>query len=363
VADAIDPDVELLADVPIVGPEGDLFARGAVARRLVELAVAAPVTAPRVVALTGGPGTGKTSLLRMVTAILTDTPGVSFVVLDGAAHPGADGLLGSLVAELTTLFAAAGVVDTSDTLRDRLSEYGGVVSGIARIARINVDVGGALRRSPEAVRQEIAEMTQEVGQRIVVVIDHADRLPTTELSALLAALRYWAVIPYVTLVLAIDRHAVARAFDDTGDVALERLVQVELALPTPDRMLLARVLAGGMARVASRLGRDLDPALELFDPDGGLALELVETPRDAKRAVNAVAAALPLIAPGADLRDACLELLLRLLVPELDGPRLDARARATTIAARQALLAELCASIASHRRGPGARAVLHAMLG
>jgi len=47
-ADAeIDPNVELLADIPIAGPEEDLMDLGRLAQRLVELAVAAPVTAPR----------------------------------------------------------------------------------------------------------------------------------------------------------------------------------------------------------------------------------------------------------------------------------------------------------------------------
>jgi hypothetical protein len=340
VGDAIDPDVELLPDVPIPGADGDLFERGRVARRLVELAIAQPVTAPRVVALTGGPGTGKTSLLRMATPLIADAPDAAFVDLDAAAYASAAGLLDALNAELVRFFSEAGVVDAGDKLRDRLVEYGGVVSSIAKIAKVNIDVSGALRRSPEKLREELAEMTSEVGKRIVLVIDHVDRLPVRELIALAAALRYWAVMPYVTLLFAVDRRAVAKMVDDTIDVGMERLVAVELALPPVDRVLLARVLAGGVARVATRTGRDLDAVLELFDPEGGIALELVETPRDAKRAINAISAALPLLPAGADVRDAVLDIILRTLVPDLDSPRLDARARVTGTA-RTTLLAEL----------------------
>jgi hypothetical protein len=356
----IDPDIELLPDVPIAGPDGDLFARKAVAERLVELASAAPIAAPRVVALTGGAGTGKTSLLRMATALLADRGGAAAVVLDGAAHAGAETLLAALTREVSAFFAAAGVVGTRDAVRDKLAEYGGIVSSIARLARINVDVAGAMRRSPDSLRDEIAEMTQEVGKRIVIVIDHADRLPPHELAAFVDALHLWAEIPYLAFVLAIDRRAVAARAENP--FALERLFQVELALPAPDRTMLARVMAGGLERVATRLTRDLDPALDLFDPDGGVALELIETPRDAKRAVNAAAAALPLLPAGTDLRTSLLDAILRLLVPELDGPRLDARTRATTRVAREALHRELCASIAGHRRAPGAIAALGELL-
>ncbi len=362
----LDPTVELLPDVPIACAEEDLLARGPVAQRLVELACAQPLAAPRVVALVGGAGTGKTSVVHLATAMLAERGDVAFVKLDAAAYGRAEPLLVALLAHLTELFSAAGVVDASDAVRDTLAGYGDIVSSVARIAGVKVDVAGALRRSPDSVRGEIAEMTQEVGKRIVLVIDHVDRLAGDELAATLEALRHWAAIPYVTIVLALDRHTLGARLRESGDdpTVAERLVQVELALPPPDRVLLARVLAGGLARVGARLGREIDDALTLFDPDTGLALELVATPRDAKRAVNAIAAVLPLWPPGADLNDACLEVLLRLLVPELDGPRLDARHRlAARSGGRRDLLTELAASLDGHPRAPGARAVLRALIG
>lgn len=74
---SIDPDVELLADVPIVGALEDLFHRQPIAVRLTEPAVAAPVTAPRVIALTGACGAGKSSVLRMVAERVWDRHGVA----------------------------------------------------------------------------------------------------------------------------------------------------------------------------------------------------------------------------------------------------------------------------------------------
>jgi hypothetical protein len=261
------------------------------------------------------------------------------------------------------------VVDTADRIRDELARYGGLVSDIVRLAGVKVDVAGASGRSPEAVRAEIVEMTKEVARRVVIAIDHVDRLAEDEMSAALEALRFYAAIPYVSIVLALDRRAVAHRLSDEDDrdpAALERLLQVELAVPPVDRALLARVVGGGLERVADRLGRNLDAALPLFDPDrpaGALGLDLVQTPRDAKRAVNALAAAVPMLPPGADLPAACLEILLRLLVPELDGPRLDARRYLRDPAARAALLDELERAVAGHRRATAARAALRALFG
>jgi energy-coupling factor transporter ATP-binding protein EcfA2 len=364
---SVDAGVQLLADLPISGAAEDLLARRATAQRLVELACAAPLAASRAVGLVGPSGAGKTSIVRMAVELLAQRSELAVVSLDASHHAGAQALIDALLGHLTEFFLTAGVLDTSDRLRDQLVRYGWIVSDIAKIAGVKVDVAGALSRSPEAVRAEIVEMTQEVGKRIVIVLDHVDRFAEREMTATLEALRFYAAIPYVAIVLPLDRRAVARRLSDEDDrdpEVLERLLQVELAVPPADRVLLARLVGGGLGRLAERLGRDLDAALPLFDPDhpeDGLGLDLVQTPRDAKRAVNALSASLALMPPGADPRTVCLELLLRLLVPVIDGPRLDARAYLRDPAARAALLGELERAVSGHRRAAAARAALRAL--
>ncbi len=361
----IDPGVELHADQPIMRLDADALARKGVAQRLVELATAAPMAQPRVVGLSGGAGTGKSSVLAMASEILRDHPEVAFVDLDAVGFVTAAELGKALVVELTEFFGKAGVVDTSDKVRDALSRYGGVVSDIAKVVGVKVDLAGAVKRSASQVLAEIAEMTQEVGKRLVLVIDHLDRLPMKEFIAAVELLRHYSVIAYVTIVVAVDRRGIALRSGKGGELdpaLIERLLNVELRLPPADPALLAFMVTDGLARLGQRLGRSMAAIQSLFDPDdadGGAGLALIESPRDAKRVINALAAELPMVA-DAELRAASLDTVLRLLVPELDGGRLDQRAF-TSGHERGMLLAELEAAVEGHRRAGGARIALRAL--
>lgn len=298
----------------------------------------------------------------MLTADLGAQAGLALLALDATSFPTAAAVTSALASELGKLFEALGVVEATDRIRNTLTSYGGIVSSIAKLAGVKVDVAGALERSADSLRAEIAQNLEQLGKRLVIVIDHLDRLPAAELGGLLTALRMYAAIPYASIVIGIDRRATAiRDATALGadPTAFERLVQVELALPAVDRMLIARVLGGALDRIATRTGRDIDAALPMFDPDGGLALALIESPRDAKRAANALSAALPLADAEADLAATALEVVLRTLVPEIDSSRLAARERITD---KQALYAELADGVIGPRRTHAARAALRSLV-
>jgi hypothetical protein len=354
----IDPGIELLPDTPIAGPPDDLLQRAPLAERVLELACAEPASMARVVGLVGSAGAGKTSVVRLVQAALAERTDVAAVSVDGGEHPTAESLLGALKRLLDAFFSAAGVIETSDAARDALSRYGDVVSTVVRLVGVKVDVAGVVKRSTDNAAAELAENAQQLGKRLVVTIDHLDRLNDRELTTAAAALRMYAQVPYVTLLLAYDRRALtARAIDAA---AVARLVTVELAIPPLDRVLLARLVAGGLARSAARLARDIDAVLPLFDPDapGATALALLETPRDGKRAVNARAALLPLLPAGAELRRAALDCVVRLMAPALDSPRLTA----VSASERRTRGDELRATVASSPIAGGLGAAIDELL-
>src|SRR5688572_4965896 len=94
-ASLVDPSVQLLADVPISGAAEDLLVRQPFALRLVELACAPPIDAPRAVGLVGPSGSGKTSVIRMAIELLAQRGHLAVVSFDAASFTGAQALLGA----------------------------------------------------------------------------------------------------------------------------------------------------------------------------------------------------------------------------------------------------------------------------
>jgi Cdc6-like AAA superfamily ATPase len=192
---SIDPSVELLPDIPIPGAHEDLLDRQRVAVRLLELANAAPVTAPRVIALTGACGAGKSSVLQMVSELVVGRSEIAMVSLDAQTYASAQALMSKLAIKLNKLFSDLGVSKGTDKVRDAFISYGGVISSVIRVAGVKVDVADALERSSSSLRTEIARNLEQANKRLVIAMDHIDHLPPQELGGALAALRMYAAIP------------------------------------------------------------------------------------------------------------------------------------------------------------------------
>src|SRR5690606_10502695 len=134
-----------------------------------------------------------------------------------------------------------------------LFSLGDMVSTVARVAGVTVDVKGALERTADQLREEIAKLTTALGRRIVVFIDHLDRLPGDETVTLLKMIERWGSFPYFAFVLGYDHEQVVRNLRHVdGDAdAVERIVATELAMPPVDRARLAAWIRGGVADLAA----------------------------------------------------------------------------------------------------------------
>lgn len=304
-----DPSVQLASDAPISKAVDDTLGRVALAQRLSEIVRAAPNKVSRTIGFVGRSGAGRTSTLALTKEILDRRVDVTTHILDVEDYPNVAGLLGAMLDQLTEFFTTAGVVDKAHQIRDRVARYGNVISSLAKVAGVSVDAG-TLKRSPQAVRAEIADVTQDVERRLVLAIDHVDLLGGADLIALFKGTRQFATMPFVTLVFAFDRNVVAHrlATLSAGSHALlERAIMVELELPPCDPMVFARVILGHIFAAGNRADRNVESLVPLFDPTSPTSvpcLSRIATMRDAKRFANSIVALMPLVADDGDLVNA-----------------------------------------------------------
>jgi hypothetical protein len=287
--------MRLYSDVPITGLAFDTLTRADVAARLVQLIALAGDEQPVAIGLYGVPGAGKTSILYMTNELLAERADLHALAIDAWAAGDAAHVQEQLMDGVTKIFTTAKVVGSGEKLRERLTSAGDVVSTVARLAGVKVDVKSALERSADGLRDEVMKLTESLGRRIVVAIDHADRLPAGELLAVLKLVERWGTFPRFAFVMTLDRARVVFALRtlEGNHATLERVLGVELEVPEVDHGELAAFVGRELAELAEELKEDASAALALFAAGAEGRAALV-TPRDAKRLLNAVTAAAPL---------------------------------------------------------------------
>lgn len=283
--------MRLFSDVPITGVSFDALGRKPVATRLVELIALAGTEQPIVIGLVGGAGAGKTSVLNMANELYADRADLHALAIDAWDAGDAAQVIAQLTDGVTKIFAEAKVVGSAEKVRERLFSAGDVVSTVARFAGVKVDVKGVLERSAASLREEVMKLTEALALRIVVTIDHVDRLPAADQLAILKLVERWGAFPRFAFVLALDRKAIA-----VDPATLDRTLGTELALPDVDR----RELAAWIARAVAEL------AVELGVATPAIPIEAIATPRQAKRYLNALTASAPL---AGDFGELCRRLL------------------------------------------------------
>jgi hypothetical protein len=157
---------------------------------------------------------------------------------------------------------------------------------------------GALASVPDS-RKKLTKALKQSGRPLVVFIDDVDRLTSSELLELFAAMRVVVNLPHVQYVLAYDAESVARSLTNAtgtdGHEFLEKIVAIPVPVPRVRFELLYR-----------KFWRDLDAVLDgdSFDTkrlDGysgqwlrACARVWLRTPRDLLRIVNRIKTMAPL---------------------------------------------------------------------
>lgn len=288
----------LSSDKPLTKPEDDRLAYSPLAERLAESLLAMAPPDGFVVALYGSWGSGKTTIVNFVVHYLEDRPEGDqpiIVHFNPWWFSGRENLIRAFFDQLQA--ALTGRLKSGwRRTRENLAQFAGLVSEapIPYASTGNLLKRVIKPRQPDIyeLKRSIAATLEKLDKHIMIVIDDIDRLTPEEIRQLFRVIKAVADFPNVLYLLAFDREIVVKALtekqDLPGDQYLEKIVQVPIDLPAPDRTALQAMLSERLDTILR------DTPEELFDQDywqnvylGGIDL-FIATPRDVVRLANAI---------------------------------------------------------------------------
>ena len=230
------------ADRPIEDRGSDRLGRRAFAESMAHHILDVSVEHGFTVAVTGEWGSGKTSVLNMVTEALVESDGAVAVL---SFNPWLFGSSTELVSRFFNELSAQlgqGHLGQLKVVAKALTEMGKVLAQHSSIpgASPAAAVAGAVvdkwAETPSLLsqRDRLRRTLQTLKSRIVVIVDDIDRLERNETREIIRLIRLTSDLPNVVFLLAFDRQHVASSLGETeadGQQYLEKIVQVTYNLP------------------------------------------------------------------------------------------------------------------------------------
>jgi predicted KAP-like P-loop ATPase len=322
-------------DQPIRSKRGDRFNRALFAQRVADTTATRSDRSSIVIGLYGPWGCGKSSTLNLIEEALNDHSNVVVVRFNpwlySAEERQVRGFFDTLAAALCRSLPTK-AEDISKLLRD----YGALLVGPFPVAGVGLpNPRDALPRISDPLtsvrldelKQQIEEVLEQAGKRVVVLIDDIDRLERAEIQAILKLTKLSAGFTSTSYVLSFDDEMVAssigeryvQAGSEAGRDYLAKIIQVPLHLPPPDATQLRKMVFDGVAAALRQSRIELEKKeVDAFTHHFIEGLEpRLGTPRHAELYVNAVIFALPLLEEAAHPVDLLLMEGIRVFYPKL----------------------------------------------
>ena len=324
------------SDQPIHSKRKDRFNRAVFAQRIADTAASRSDPSSIVIGLYGPWGCGKTSTLNLVEEALDDHSNVVVVRFNPWLYGSEERQLRGF---FDTLAAALGrsLPTIAEEIGNLLRDYGGLlllasfsVAGVGlpnpsdALPRIGDSLAGV---KLDELKQQIEEVLEQAGKRVMVLIDDIDRLERAEIQAIFKLVKLSASFTSTSYVLSFDDEMVAsslgeryaQAGHEAGRDYLAKIIQVPLHLPPFDAIELRQVVFDGVAG-ALRQSR-----IELAEEEvNAFARHFIEgleprlaTARHAKLYINSVTFALPLLEEEAHPVDLLLMEGIRVFYPKM----------------------------------------------
>jgi hypothetical protein len=306
-----------------VGADADELGRQGFAELIAtQIALSRP-SSGMVMSLTGPWGTGKSSVLRMVTESLqARDPSEHIIVINYNPwfFSGTDQLVSGFLLTLADQLPKSVGDEVAANVAHRLRRYGSAIGMLRSLPAFGGIFGavsdiageGAERLDPRDVdlldqREQVAEALRELNVHVVVIVDDVDRLQSDlEIREVMQMVKLVGDLPGVTYLLAFDSRPVRDALSTNGingHEYLEKIVQVEHVLPAVSEERLHAMLDRELNRALQHLPQDR------IDPNRWPAVyeqivrPLVKTPRHVRRLANSLALAITLAGEDIDLTD------------------------------------------------------------
>lgn len=325
----------LRGDRPIKESDPDRLGFRPVAKRLARALTADETADGLVVGIEGRWGSGKSSLLNLLTAeISAARPEARVIDYRPWLVSDRDGMLASLF-DVLALSVEATQVETGNVASFSLAKAQRAAEDLRGFAKKASRLGplaslaaaflpgagpmvDAVRGWLDAVaatesttplvelKSTLARDLAELGARLVVTIDDVDRLEPHETIELLRLVRAVADFPNVTYVLCFDAEVLAHNVEtalsiNDGQAFVEKIVQVLVPVPTPEAFDLRHWFADELGKLVGPLDRKQKQSLDrAVDMEGGRRLQ---TPRSVVRVLDALRLKVPALRSDVDLGD------------------------------------------------------------
>lgn len=179
----------------------------------------------------------------------------------------------------------------------------------------------------EELKAEVGKILKADKKRIVILIDDIDRLSDNEIVTIFRIVKLIADFDYTSYILALDEEIVSQALgkyysaskNSDKHVFIEKIILVPLSLPKPSRADIDIYMMDLLGEAFKRIGVE-------FSTDESSSFNYlyrkaistkIETPRAAKRYVNALLFAIPTIKDEVNLFDLVIIEAVRIFYPRL----------------------------------------------
>lgn len=320
-------------DEPIRSDQEDLLGRGDFVEGLYRQIEALPFPESFVIAIYGGWGEGKTSVLNLLAQRIEWNPNLILIRFNPWYFPNENALIrnfyDSVEDAVQRRYSLPG-------LRAFLDRYENLLTfGLGFEAfRIKLRV----RENPEELRADLESRLSQLTSRLVLLIDDVDRLQPKETFAVLKLCRLSARVKNTVFVLSLDPTVVRRLIQKAGTDPeyLDKIVQKPIPLPPAEQGAIDRYLLFSDPPTRDQMQQVYRSAIDVLldelnvQPEVRRAFDerivsiyqqhlrrFFHTLRHAKRYLNGLQSTLPPIVSEVDVGDAFLLEFIQVFFPHI----------------------------------------------